>query len=69
MISKLKTPGNGKKIEKYVPEKTEGLYNDEDDVKVELTKKKKKRTESEDVEETVPIKKKKKKVVVEEESD
>ena len=69
MISKLKTPGAGKKIEKYVQEKTEGLYNDEDDVKVELTKKKKKRTESEDVEETVPIKKKKKKVVVEEESD
>lgn len=66
MISKLKTPGAGKKIEKYVPEKNNGIYNDEDDVKVELTKKKKKRSESEDAAEEVVVKKKKKKVVVEE---
>ena len=70
MISKIKTPGAGKKIEKYTPETANtGLYNDEDEVQVELTKKKKKRTQSEDAEETVPIKKKKKKVVVESESD
>merc|ERR1712032_1164468 len=64
MISKLKIPGAGKKIEKYTPENGNGVYNDEDEVQVELTKKKKKRSKSEDEEETVPVKKKKKKKVV-----
>lgn len=72
MISKLKTPGAGKKIEKYSSEngKNSGLYNDEDEVQVQLTKKKKKRTQSEDVdEESVPVKKKKKKEVVQSDSE
>ena len=65
MISKTKGAGQGKNIEKYNSDnaKTNGVYNQEDEVKVtELTKKKKQRSKSED-EEQVPIKKKKKVVV------